>query len=189
MIRERRLDMKRCLVEAEARRADVLIKEPAALVVEQASRKEPLAYSVSVRFSARRSTPVVDSEPELGSRTETCLAEALRVGDDVPGGVRVELSAFSQPSQGFNSGGHGHRMLATHAAVLGSLHYARGEYELALAYFEDAYWVFHRPEYKFLVGRCHDALGRPRRAEEAYAVYVEERPHAPETPELRLRLQ
>ncbi len=189
LIRERRPDLKRCMVEAQARRPGAIVKGPSALVVERAARREPLDYILSVRFGEADAAPRVRSEPPLDEAGLKCLSETLRpLAGAAPKGVRIELSAFSQMPYRFGRGGP-HRMLATHAAILGWVHMDRREYETALAYFEDAYWVFHRPEYKFLIGRCLEALGRPRGAAEAYAIYVEARPDAPETPALRRHLR
>ena len=79
-------------------------------------------------------------------------------------------------------------MLAREAATLGWLHYERGEYTDALAYFDDAYWVFHLVEYQMLRGLALEALGRHVAAVEAYGMYVDERRHAPEVPQLKEKI-
>jgi tetratricopeptide (TPR) repeat protein len=80
-------------------------------------------------------------------------------------------------------------MLSLQAAALGWLHYERGEHEQALAYFEDAHWVFREGEYLYLIGLAHERLGARERAAAAYERFIRERPYAPEVETLQVKIQ
>jgi tetratricopeptide (TPR) repeat protein len=126
----------------------------------------------------------------LTAELEQCLETALRDASvdaatafEVTHDVVVPLVAFSQQGWGMNLGSP-HGLLAMHAAVLGWLHYERGEYEHALEYFEDAFWVFHLEEFKYLEAMTLEQLGERTRAAKAYEIYLAARPYAPEAGEL-----
>ena len=177
----------RCLVEEVSSRHDVILRTPAALVLEEATRTGPITYGIAVAFRGRRE-PSVTIDPPVSEPTTTCLTEALapRPTEDLRTD-RVELTAFSQRSWGMG-GSALHQRLANEAAMLGWIELERGAHEEALAYFEDAFWLYHRPEYELLQAMALQKMGKPNMALTRYRRFVEARPHAPETPLLRERI-
>ncbi len=177
-----------CLVQEASDRTDVILRAPSALVIEEAMRTGPLSYRLTVRFRGD-DAPEVEASPPVNESTQRCLREALTPGPgEHPRQARVTLSAFSQRAYGHNSGGAGHQRLANEAAMLGWIELERGALEEALAYFEDAHWLYHRPEYELLQAMALQKMGRPNMALKRYRVFVEARPDAPETPMLRERI-
>ncbi len=177
-----------CLVQEASDRTDVILRAPSALVIEEAMRTGPLSYRIHVRFNGD-TAPAVETSPAVNESTQRCLREALTPGpSEHPQHARVTLSAFSQRAYGHNSGGAGHQRLANEAATLGWIELERGALKEALAYFEDAHWLYHRPEYELLQAMALQQMGRPNMALKRYRAFVESRPEAPETPMLRERI-
>ncbi len=189
LLRDSRLEVKRCLLAAETRRPDVLVKAPSALVVEQAMQRGNVVYEFDVHFPGGSEAPVVtDDRGVLDEEARECMAAVMEAGapDDMPA-LDLPVVAFAQAATAF--GGHPlNAGLANQAAALGWLHYDRGEFHEALAYFDDAYWIFHRVEYRVLVGMALEKLDRPDKAADAYAEYVAARADAPDALELRARI-
>ncbi len=200
LLGEQRQAVAACLIDDQSSRTDVILRTPWALVLEQAARTGAVDYSVSVRFgtsgpsgssgsSGSSRPPSIVTDPPVHDATRVCLQTAMTPPSGrAPRGVTLRISAFSQQAFGHGSGGGLHRQLANEAATLGWLHFERREYADALAYFEDAYWLYARPEYRLLEGMVHHQLGRPNAALRAYGAYVDARPDAPETPMLRERI-
>ena len=177
-----------CLVQEASDRTDVILRAPSSLVIEEAMRTGPLSYRLTVKF-AGDDPPDVEASPPVNESTQRCLQEALTPGPgEHPRQARVILSAFSQRAHGHNTGGAGHQRLANEAATLGWIELERGAHQEALAYFEDAHWLYHRPEYELLQAMALQKMGRPHMALTRYRVFVEARPDAPETPMLRERI-
>jgi len=189
-VRARRPEIKRCLIAAEARRPEVIIKAPSALVVEQAMGSGTVQYDFTVSFHDDGSVPsVTHGSVYLDDETRGCIGRALHSKKRKVPHVVMPVVAFAQPAYSPAGGGSAlHAMLANQAAALGWLHYERGEYHEALAYFEDAYWIFHRVEYRVLVGMALEQLERPAEAAEAYADYLVENADAPDALELRAKV-
>lgn len=177
-----------CLVQEASDRTDVILRAPSSLVIEEAMRTGPLSYRLTVRF-AGDAAPQVEASPPVNESTQRCLREALTPGPgEHPRHARVTLSAFSQRAYGHNNGGAAHQRLANEAATLGWIELERGAFDEALAYFEDAHWLYHRPEYELLQAMALQRMGRPNMALKRYRTFVESRPEAPETPMLRDRI-
>lgn len=189
-VRSRRPEIKRCLVAAEARRPEVIVKAPSALVVEQAMSRGTVQYDFTVHFREDGSEPeVTHGSVYLDDETRECIGKALHSNKRKIAKTDLPVVAFAQPLFSPAGGGSGlHAMLANQAAALGWLHYERGEHHEALAYFEDAYWIFHRVEYKVLVGMALEKLERPAEAAEAYADYLVDNADAPDALELRAKV-
>lgn len=189
-VRARRPEIKRCLVAAEARRPEVIVKAPSALVVEQAMSRGTVQYDFTVHFREDGSEPdVTHGSVYLDDETRECIGKALHSNKRKIAKTDLPVVAFAQPPFSPAGGGSGlHAMLANQAAALGWLHYERGEHHQALAYFEDAYWIFHRVEYKVLVGMALEKLERPAEAAEAYADYLVDNADAPDALELRAKV-
>jgi len=188
MVDDRDDRIARCLAEELTARTDVILRTPTALVIEQAVRTGPLEYALSVAFHGKRD-PTVLVTPEVNEHTQACLTETLRPGlAENPRSARVELTAFSQVSGSPTRTPPIHRTLANEAAILGWIELERGAAEEALAYFEDAYWLYHRAEYKLLQAMALQKMGRPNMALTRYRLFVEQRPHAPETAMIRTRI-
>lgn len=189
-LRDQRTEVKRCLVAGEARRPGAIVKAPSALVVEQSMRRGDLEYHFTVHFPGGAGAPELTMDHgSLDETTRECIETVLHTNlpDDLAA-LDLPIVAFGQQAFGYGTGAL-NAGLATQAATLGWVHYDRGEYHQALAYFEDAYWVFHRPEYKALVGMALEKLDRPEAAAEAYADYVEARGDSPEAFELRIKIR
>ena len=189
-VRARRPEIKRCLLAAETRRPEVIVKAPSALVVEQAMGTGTVQYDFTVHFPKDGSEPTVThGSVYLDDDTRECIGHALHSDKRKVPHIDLPVVAFAQPPHSPAGGGSGlHAMLANQAAALGWLHYERGEHHEALAYFEDAYWIFHRVEYKVLVGMALEELERPAEAAEAYTDYLVERSDAPDALELRAKV-
>lgn len=187
VLREQRPNIKRCLIEAQTRRDEIVVKAPSALVVEQAMRHGDVVLRFDVATDGAGEATISD-DGALDEPARECLARAFSAAlpDEIPA-MRVPVLAFAQAAQAYG-GGPLNRMLADEAATLGWRHYDRGEFHEALAFFEDAYWIFHRVEYQVLVGMALEHLDRPVEAAAAYAQYVSERPDAPDTLRLRLKI-
>jgi len=185
VVHDNRLEVKRCLVAAQTREPGAVVKAPSALVVEEALRHGDVTYEFTVRFEAEHSPSVSDADGKLDQAARLCLSAALRDGgwNGLPT-VDVPVVAFAQASER-GGGGRVNAGLAARAAALGWQHYDRGDYHQALAFFDDAYWVFHLVEYKMLSGMALEALNRPEAAADAYASYVAERRDAPDALALR----
>lgn len=197
LVRIARPGLKRCLGEAIAADPRVVVKAPTTLVMTQAMLAGPIVHHF---------TPELDVGPDgvrlhdLGwpdapAELSSCLARTLDEARGVDTSsvrtrhrVRLPLVAFSQHAETKEPRGL-HWILSLQAAGLGWLHYERGEVEEALAYFEDARWVFHEGEYLYLIGLAHERLGERERAAAAYERFLRERPYAPEAEPLRARIE
>ncbi|MBV1857660.1 MAG: tetratricopeptide repeat protein [Nannocystaceae bacterium] len=176
-----------CMVGEVSSRTDVILRAPAAIVLEEAMRTGPITYRIAIGFHGRRD-PSMFVDPPVSERTGACLLDAFRPkSDEDLRSERISLAVFSQ--QAWGVGGNGaHQHLANEAAVLGWIELERGHYEGALAFFEDAFWLYHRPEYEFLQAMALQKMGRPNMAVTRYRRFMKARPHAPETPMLRSRV-
>ncbi len=175
-----------CLTEELATRPDVFLRTPTSLVLEEALRTGPIAYTVSVQFR-RLGAVALKVSPPVGEVTLSCLHRTFSEAEEI-GSASALLSIFSQRAVSYNGMGAMHRSLALGAAILGWIAYERGVAEDALAYFEDAYWLYHRPEYQLLQGLALEELGAAREAITRYRSFVDAYPLAPETPSLRTRI-
>jgi hypothetical protein len=188
IVRQSRPSMKKCLADRLARDPRIIVGEPASLVFQQASRIGGAVVEFDVQLQpGGANVPVAALDPA----TATCLETAI-------GTPRAELHATRVDVRfvGFVQAGHAepgklgslnHR-LSVQAVTLGWLHFERGAHAEALAYFEDARFVFHLAEYDYLVGLALTHLGRTREANEAFAAFLERRPHSPEAPAVAARL-
>lgn len=176
-----------CLVQQASDRTDVILRAPSALVIEEATRTGAITYRLTVAFDGD-AAPDIETTPPVSESTQRCLRDALTPNAaEHPRRARVTLSAFSQ--QAFGHGGSAiHQHLANEAATLGWIELERGAYDEALAYFKDAHWLYHRPEYELLQAMALQKMGRPNMALTRYRAFVDARPHAPETPMLRERI-
>lgn len=196
LVRSARPSLKRCLGEAIADDPRVIVKAPMTLVMTQAMLFGPIVHRFTPEFDiGPRGVQLRDlGWPDAPAELSTCLAHALdhaRAADTstirAQHRVRLPLVAFSQRAETHQPRGI-HWMLSLQAAAMGWLHYERGELDEALAYFEDAHWVFHEGEYLYLIGLAHERLGAPERAATAYERFLRERPYAPEAEPLRARI-
>lgn len=186
LVQDIRAEAKDCIVQEQTRQPGVMVRAPAALVLEQAARRSDIAYSLSVHLRPGESARVTSRQSELSSMARRCIADVVDRATPDGGLARMEipLTVFKQPP--FRMGGHPlHEGLAREAATVGWTHYDRQEYAEALEYFRDAYWLFHLVDYRLLEGMALERLGRSRAAIEAYVAYMEGRPYAPEVPQLR----
>lgn len=197
MVEHARPAVKACLSAEMAEDPRVIVKAPALLVVAQAKQLGNITYRLSPSFDVGGRGIVLRElgwQGEASPALHECLAQAFAEAY-VPDGaslatthrVQLPLVAFVQPPWGINLG-NTHDMLAMYASVLGWLHYERGEYEHALEFFRDAWWVFHLEEYKYLEGLAHEQLGDREQAADAFEVYLAARPYAPEAGELPQRI-
>ncbi len=196
LVRSARPSLKRCLGEAIADDPRVIVKAPMTLVMTQAMLFGPIVHRFTPEFDiGPRGVQLRDlGWPDAPAALSTCLARALdhaRVADTshihAQHRVRLPLVAFSQRAETHEPRGI-HWMLSLQAAAMGWLHYERGEIEEALAYFEDAHWVYHEGEYLYLVGLAHERLGAHERAASAFERFLRERPYAPEAEPLRAHI-
>ena len=174
----------RCLVTDQITRPEVLLGAPVALVLENAMASGTVVYGVDVTFDAR-GVPTVQVDPPVEEEVVSCLQAAL-TAPDAPRLASSRITAFAHAAEDFNGGMH--RALANEAATLGWVALERGAADEALSYFDDAYWLYHRPEYALLQAMALEQLGRPNAARRRYETFVEARPHAPETEGLRTKL-
>lgn len=179
-----------CLVENTARDPKVIVDAPAALVLEQGARARGINHRYAIELSADQGWWSIEgvewSEGYADLEAADCVTDALAselrpLAAESNLSVRLPLVSFLDRAEGYNLG-LPQRRLAIEAATLGSLELQRGHTEDALAYFEDAYWLFHLPEFKALEGQALEQLGRRRKAAEAYLVYLEAREDAPDAP-------
>ncbi|MEM6989178.1 MAG: hypothetical protein AAF721_01735 [Myxococcota bacterium] len=187
-LRGARQHIKRCLIAMETRQPGAIVKAPSALVVEQAMRRGDVQYHFAVHFDGAGTATVREEANDMDYEARQCIGDvvAAQAPDDL-GAAELELVAFAQAAKSF--GGHGlNASLANQAAALGWLRYEQGDYEDALSFFGDAYWIYERPEYKVLIGMALEKLARPQDAADAYADYVAQRGDAPDALELRLRI-
>ncbi len=176
-----------CLVEQAADRTDVILRAPSALVIEEATRAGTISYRIEVRFN-EDAAPHIETSPAVSEHTQRCLQDALTPSPaEHPRRARVTLRAFSQRASS-HGGSALHMLLANEAATLGWIELERGAYTKALAYFEDAHWLYHRPEYELLQAMALQKMGRSNLALTRYRRFVDARPDAPETPMLRTRI-
>lgn len=188
LVEELRPEIKRCLLEEQSRRPYVILEVPESLVVQQAARgSEPIAYRFVVHLRPGEAATVSSDQGELSSEGTECIAALV---DEATRGRRygraqLPITAFVQPGYSVGGGDAMHSALALEAATLGWVCYGRGQHEEALAYFRDAYWLFHLVEYQMLIGMALEQLDRPKAAAKAYAMYLERRPYAAEAPDLR----
>lgn len=188
LLRDSRTELKRCLVAAEARRPEIIIKAPSGLVVEQALSRGAVVYEFDVHFDEDGTSTVTGDDARLDAKARVCIADVMTAGVPTTTGVMdLPLVAFVQPPKIHRPEGM-NLALANQAAGLGWQHYERKEFHEALAFFDDAYWVFHRAEYKVLIGMALEALDRRNEAADAYADYVARRSDAPDALELRLKI-
>ncbi len=189
-IRLHRDALKRCVVAARARRPDIMAVAPASLVVEQAMRRgDPMVYRFTLTHDGS-DVEVVDQSGNLDAEGRACI-EAVVSSDMTalgPVAVSIPVVVFAQKRFGYGGGGR-HELLAQQAAILGWLHYDRGEYADAVRYFRDAYWVFHLVEYRLLEGMAWEAMGERQRAVVAFAAYLDRRPKGLDAEPTRKRLQ
>ena len=189
MVDERDADIARCLTEDLSSHPSVILRAPSALVLEEARRTGagPTDHTITVAFDGQR-PPTVDTDPPVHDAAARCLVSALTPGPgDRPRSARIELSAFAQAS--FGHGGDAlHQRLTNEAATLGWIELERGAHEEALAYFEDAYWLYHRAEYELLQAMALQKMGKVNMALTRYRRFVEERPNAPEVEMVRERI-
>lgn len=188
LVEDLRHEIKQCLVQEQSRRPGVVLEVPESLVIQQAARgSDPVAYRFSLSVGPGESATVTRRQGGLSAEGAECIAAAADAGTRgrrLRARVEIPVSAFVQP--GFAMAGSGmHSALALEAATLGWLHYEREQYREALAYFRDAYWLFHLVEYQVLIGMALEELGRDEAAADAYAMYLERRPYAAEAPRLR----
>ncbi|MGH1343287.1 MAG: tetratricopeptide repeat protein [Nannocystales bacterium] len=176
-----------CLVAQQSSRLNVLLRTPEALVLEEAMLAGPVTYRLSARYD-KSGVPTVRVSPAVHEATQRCLEEALTQAEGAKPftAARIDLTAFAQRAFDFNLGAH--TILANEAAALGWIELERGEHDAALAYFEDAHWLYHRPEYRLLQAMALQKMGRTNMALTRYQEFVDARPDAPETPMLRARI-
>ena len=194
LVRSKRNALKRCIIDARGRLPDILAPAPAALVVEQAQLLgDAMIYRFVVTHTANDdagTVRVLDRTRKLDAEGLACIRQAVAPAmANLGASVQVPLIAFGQRSFGHGTSRGRNAALARQAAVLGWLHYDRGELEDAVRYFRDAYWVFQLAEYRLMEGRAWDAMGWGRRAAAAYAAYLDRRPHGLEAEPTRLRLR
>lgn len=197
MVKRARPAIKMCLSTEMAEDPRIIVKAPALLVAIQARRLGHVIYRFAPRFEVSATgieLRELEWQGEAGAELADCLADAfadafVSDGAFLEGSHRVQLPlvAFVQPPFGMNLGGP-HDMIAMHASALGWLHYERGEYEHALEFFADAWWLFHLAEYKYLEGLAYERIGERARAADAFAIYLDARPYAPEAIELPDRI-
>lgn len=200
VIRESRPRLEDCIFRQLAEDPRVMLEQPSGLVFEQALTFQEGVYRFSLDMAIegdRLDVRVVGSEgdpTELGTRV--CIGTAMARSEvDQPAldervervELRVPVVVFIQGAAGMGSP-HA-RMLSMQAAVLGWLHYERGEYLEARESFRDAAWAYRLPEYQVLLGRAEEALGRPRHAIAAYRKYVDERAEAPDASAVLERIE
>jgi tetratricopeptide (TPR) repeat protein len=194
LVKRARPAMKRCLGIEMAEDPRVFVKAPSLLIVAQAMRLGSLVYRLMPSFDVGPHGVVLRGlgwrGEGLTAELEHCLETALQEASpgapttfEVTHDVVVPLVAFSQQGWGMNLG-NPHGLLAMHAAVLGWLHYERGEYEHALEFFKDASWTFRLEEFKYLEAMALEQLGDRQRAAKGYEIYLAARPYAPEAAEL-----
>lgn len=168
-----------CLVADQAARTDVFLGEdaPQVLVLESAMTRGPVTYRLELSEQA------VTVHPDVSPTTQACLERAT---DRLPPGTHVRLTAFAQWAEDINAGQH--RTLANEAATLGWIAYERGAHQEALAYFEDAHWLYHRPEYELLQAMALQELGHTNMALTRYRNFLEQRPDTLDTPRVQARI-
>jgi tetratricopeptide (TPR) repeat protein len=71
---------------------------------------------------------------------------------------------------------------------LGAQAYEKGDYAAALRAFEAAWAEAPNPELQFNIARCHEHLFQWAAAAEAYQIYVQNKPDAPDSYELKARI-
>lgn len=182
-------DIAQCLTQDLSSHPSVILRAPSALVLEQARHTGagPTDHAIDIQFNGQR-PPTVTTDPPVHDAATRCLESALTPGPgDRPRTARVELSAFAQGA--FGHGGDAlHQRLANEAATLGWIELERGAHAEALAYFEDAYWLYHRAEYELLQAMALQKMGKVNMALTRYRRFVEARPHAPEVEMVRERI-
>lgn len=190
LVDDTRQAVEQCLVENTARDPKVIVDSPAALVLEQGADLRGINHRYSVQLSTADGWWSIEgvewndgyADLEAAECITDALAQELRpLASDADLSVELPLVSFLDRAEGFNLG-LPQRRLAIEAANLGSLELQRGHAEDALAYFEDAYWLFHMPEFKALEGQALEALGYRKKAAKAYLVYLEAREDAPDAP-------
>lgn len=193
LIRERRPALTRCLIRARARRGDMIATLPSSLVVEQAlARGDAMVMRFAVRYEPGKSRPSIEGpQRQLDASARACLTEAMPPDLDSKRthDVEIRLVAFAQASFGHGGSTGLNGALARQAAMLGWVHYERGDFEEALEYFRDAYWLFELVEYRLLEALAHDKLDQREQAVAAYTAYVDHRPHGLEAAMARRRIQ
>ena len=70
----------------------------------------------------------------------------------------------------------------------GAAAYERGEYDKALAHFQNAYDLAPSPEFWFNIARCHERLGRWAAAATAYERYLAGKPTVEDAVQIRERI-
>lgn len=198
LVEDSRPRLKDCIAHELAADPRVVIKEPSGLVFEQALRFEDGVYRFSV--DAR----IEDGQLEIqvaeatgdptGDDTRACIGAALsegRVGRpeaEGPVALRMPVVVFIQQAQAAEGSAMA-ASLALQAALVGWLHYERGDFAEARESFLDATWAYRLPEYQALLGRAEEALGRPRHAISAYQKYIDQRREAPDAPAIARRIE
>ncbi|HWB81663.1 MAG TPA: hypothetical protein VG755_42165, partial [Nannocystaceae bacterium] len=168
MIKRARPAIKLCLSQEMAEDPRIIVKAPALLVAVQARRLGHVTYRFAPRFevsSGGVELRELEWQGEAGAELGECLAGAFESAYESDGAflegahhVQLPLVAFVQPPFGMNVNSP-YGLVALHASSLGWLHFERGEYEHALEFFADAWWMFHLVEYKYLEGMAYERLG------------------------------
>ncbi|GEM_PF-5980366 len=79
-------------------------------------------------------------------------------------------------------------VLAIESFKTGQQLYAQRHYEQALQAYLHAYELMPAPDFLYNVGVCHEALGRPSEAMEAFRTYLEKKPEASDRAAVEQRL-
>lgn len=189
MVDARDGEIARCLAQDLSSQPSVILRAPAALVLEEARRTGavPTDHTIEISFDGAQ-PPSIETTPAVNEASERCLVSALTPRPaDRPRSARVRLSAFAQGA--FGHGGDAlHLQLANEAATLGWIELERGAPEEALAYFEDAHWLYHRAEYELLQAMALQEMGKVNMARTRYRRFIEARPYAPEVSMIRERI-
>ncbi|MBL4684540.1 MAG: hypothetical protein JKY37_08125 [Nannocystaceae bacterium] len=156
--------------------------------MEQALSRGTIVYEFDLYFDQDGASTVTGDDVRLDAQAQACIGKVMTAGaPDTMRAMDLPVVAFVQSPKVHRPGGL-NLALANQAARLGWQHYERKEFHEALAFFDDAYWIFHRVEYKVLIGIALEALDRRNEAADAYADYVAERTDAPDALELRLKI-
>ena len=67
-------------------------------------------------------------------------------------------------------------------------HFRAGEYERALANFQEASALYASPAFQYNIGRCYEELGRNEDAVRAFEIYLKAKPDAPDSGDVRERI-
>jgi tetratricopeptide (TPR) repeat protein len=131
---------------------------------------------------------VGDHRERANVRTSAAVAARVLACAAACGSLGVlPASAIASPPSGPSSDDAA-RAQAKHHVERGAQLYDAGQYEEALAAFEDAASTYASPDFQFNIGLCHERLGHYDVAIRAYEVYLRNKPDAPDRSSVEHRI-